>query len=174
MNRRRAFGGVGAAAAMLVALLAGCGSGGAAGPTAVEVSGAWARPTLPSATEGVVYLSITSPDDDSLVGASVPASVAREASVHESMLLDDSGRMAPMPNMDMGDDRGAGETNRSMPPATVPLEAGKASVFAPGGRHVMLIGLARPIVAGETFPLTLVLEHGGEVSVTVQASTNAP
>jgi copper(I)-binding protein len=175
MTRRRrlgaAIGGVALAAALLAA---GCGSAGTSSADALEVSGAWARPTLPSATEAVVYLTITSPDDDTVLSASVPAEVAGSATLHESMLLDDSSGMAPMPNMDMGDGGSGSSGADPMPPATIPLPAGKAVTFGPGGLHVMLIGLSRPLVTGETFPLTLTLDHGGDVAVEVSVRPNAP
>jgi copper(I)-binding protein len=166
-----AIGGVALTAALLAA---GCGSAGTSSVEALEVSGAWARPTLPSATEAVAYLTITSPDDDTVLSASVPGSVAGSATLHESMLLDDSGGMAPMPNMDMGDSGSGSSVPDPMPPATIPLPAGKAVTFGPGGLHVMLIGLSHPLVTGETFPLTLTLEHGGEVDVEVSVRPNAP
>jgi len=171
--RRRIGVGTTALVALAALLVTGCGSSTPAASDSVEVSGAWARPTLPSATEAVVYLSVTSPEDDTVVSATVPASVARAATLHESMLLDGSDGMAPMPNMDMGDDD-AGATTESMPPATVPLPAGEVTVFEPGGLHVMLLGLVQPLVADTTFPLTLRLERGGDVVVEVEVRTNAP
>ena len=66
---------VGVAAALL--LPAACGDG--TEPAAFAASGAWARPTPAAATEGVVYLIVTSDVADELVGAAVPASVAGHA-----------------------------------------------------------------------------------------------
>ncbi|MCA0457915.1 MAG: copper chaperone PCu(A)C [Chloroflexi bacterium] len=39
--------------------------------------------------------------------------------------------------------------------------------LAPGGLHIMLIGLKQPLVAGETLDLLLTFEHAGEVAVQV-------
>jgi copper(I)-binding protein len=39
--------------------------------------------------------------------------------------------------------------------------------LAPGSYHIMLMGLAQPLVAGETFHVTLVFENAGEIDVTV-------
>ena len=44
---------------------------------------------------------------------------------------------------------------------TIDLPAGKAVELAPGGYHIMLMGLTRQLKEGETVPLTLVVEHKG-------------
>ena len=49
----------------------------------------------------------------------------------------------------------------------VDVPAGKTVVLAPQGTHIMLMGLAQPLVAGETFPLTLRFEKAGELGITV-------
>jgi hypothetical protein len=52
------------------------------------------------------------------------------------------------------------------------LPAGKAIELKPGGYHVMLMGLAQPLKAGETVPITLTLEDraGKRSSVEVKAT----
>ena len=49
----------------------------------------------------------------------------------------------------------------------LPVPAGGSVVLKPGSYHVMLIGLKKPLTAGETFPLTLTFEKAGNISVTV-------
>jgi periplasmic copper chaperone A len=39
--------------------------------------------------------------------------------------------------------------------------------FAPGGYHIMLMGLKQALVAGTTFPVTLTFAKAGEVTATV-------
>jgi copper(I)-binding protein len=39
--------------------------------------------------------------------------------------------------------------------------------LAPGGYHLMLMGLKAPLRAGDTFPLTLQFEHAPPLTVTV-------
>ncbi len=41
------------------------------------------------------------------------------------------------------------------------IPAGKTVQLAPGGYHVMLMGLKAPLKAGESFEITLVFEHAG-------------
>jgi copper(I)-binding protein len=49
----------------------------------------------------------------------------------------------------------------------LPVPAGGSVVLKPGSYHVMLIGLKKPLTAGETFPLTLTFAKAGNISVTV-------
>jgi copper(I)-binding protein len=48
--------------------------------------------------------------------------------------------------------------------------------LAPQGLHLMLMGLEKPLVAGEHFPLTLHFAKGGDrvVEVSVQSPTAPP
>jgi hypothetical protein len=49
----------------------------------------------------------------------------------------------------------------------IKVPAGKRVVLAPKGTHIMLMGLVKPLVAGETFPLELRFAKAGAVGVTV-------
>jgi len=49
----------------------------------------------------------------------------------------------------------------------VEVPAGQTVAFAPGGLHVMLIGLKEPLITGKTFPLTLNFEQAGAVTLEV-------
>jgi copper(I)-binding protein len=42
------------------------------------------------------------------------------------------------------------------------LPAGKAVDLKPGGYHVMLMDLKKPLTAGDTIPITLVVESAGQ------------
>jgi copper(I)-binding protein len=126
---------------------------------AVDVRGAWARPTPPGAEVGAAYFEIHSRSGDRLLEVVTPA--ARRAEIHTMSMKDD---VMQMRRVD-----------------AVPVPAGKPVALAPGGLHVMLLGLARPLVAGETVPLQLKFEKAGTVTVNVTvraegdaASTGAP
>ena len=47
------------------------------------------------------------------------------------------------------------------------LAPGTPVTFAPGGMHLMLMGLTGKLEEGRTFPLTLSFEHAGEITVEV-------
>ena len=50
---------------------------------------------------------------------------------------------------------------------SVDVAPGKDLRFAPGGYHLMLMGLKQPLVAGERFPLTLHFRKAGDVPVEI-------
>jgi copper(I)-binding protein len=56
--------------------------------------------------------------------------------------------------------------------AGLPLPAGDAVQLKPGGTHVMLMGVAEPLRAGQSVPLTLTFAQAGPVEVT--ASVGQP
>ena len=56
-----------------------------------------------------------------------------------------------------------------MPPAAaVPIPAHEMVTFAPGGTHIMLMGLKQPLTAGQSFLLTLTFAHSAPVTVDVK------
>lgn len=111
----------------------------------LEVGDAWARATPGKAENGVAYLTIRSPTPDRLVSASTP--VAKKAELH---------------TMEM-----AGMVMKMRPLAGLDIPAGQPVTLKPGGEHIMLIGLNRPLREGQSFPLTLTFEKAGVREVTV-------
>jgi len=111
----------------------------------LEVSDAWARATPGKAENGVAYLTIRSPTSDRLVSASSP--VAKKAELH---------------TMEM-----AGMVMKMRPLAGLDIPAGQPVTLKPGGEHIMLLGLNRPLREGQSFPLTLNFEKAGTRTVTV-------
>jgi copper(I)-binding protein len=49
------------------------------------------------------------------------------------------------------------------------LPAGEEVSLEPGGYHVMLFDLVKPIEAGDTIPVTLTFEKAGEIEVQAEA-----
>jgi hypothetical protein len=105
----------------------------------------WARESVTKT--GAVYLTVhnAGAQDDRLVGAT--SDVAERTEVHSSVMQDGVMKMQPVEAVDV--------------PA-----AGEAAL-APGGLHVMLMGLKTPLEEGKTFPLVLEFERAGKVEVTV-------
>jgi periplasmic copper chaperone A len=111
----------------------------------VKVENAWSRAAA-AGRIGVVYLTITdagAPDRLTAVASPVSAS----AGLHESF-----------------DDHGVAKM-RSV--AALPVEPGKAVTLTPGGYHIMLTCLKRPLNQGDEFPVTLTFEKAGQVTATV-------
>jgi len=117
-----------------------------AAPGLLHVQDAWARP-MPAGANGGAFFTIVNPErePDRLLGAS--SDVAAAVEVHQTSMQDGVMQMAPQEFVDVPAD---GEV-----------------IFAPGGLHVMLIGLTRDLKEGETFWLTLHFERAGDLSVEV-------
>lgn len=116
------------------------------------VSDAWARATPPGVDVGAAYMVIEGgARDDRLVDASSD----RAAMVHLHTVEEQDG-IAKMRAID-----------------SVAVPAGARVVLAPKATHLMLMGLERPLVAGERFAVTLEFAESGPqvVTVTVKAAT---
>lgn len=64
-----------------------------------------------------------------------------------------------------------GEVMRMRPVDAVEVPPGGSVTLAPGGLHIMLMGLSQPMPAGSTVPVTLTFEHAGAVPVQVPVTT---
>ena len=105
----------------------------------VTAKGAWVRGTVPAQTSTGAYITFSSTADAKVVKAASP--IAKIVEIHESTLK-------------------AG-VNHMNAVESVPLPAGKAVEFKPGGLHVMLMGLASPLKPGDKVPLTFTIEEKG-------------
>lgn len=140
------------AAALLAAAALGLGACGddeqntTAAAEPVTISDAWARVTPPEAKTSAIYMTIASEQGDALTAASVPADIAGMTQIHETMGGEGHGEMKMQ------------EVDR------IEIPAGGSVELEPGGYHVMLMKLARPIAAGDRVPVTLTFERAGEVT----------
>lgn len=126
---------------------------------AVTVTGAWSRPAIDT---GVVYATLhdNGPRAVALVGASTP--IARSAELHESTpTAGGSMQGMAMPAMAM----------HLVARIVVPPHG--TAVLRPGGYHVMLLGLRRPLAAGTRFPVTFHFADGTVVQVSVPVENRA-
>ncbi|MCX7619288.1 MAG: copper chaperone PCu(A)C [Acidimicrobiales bacterium] len=158
--------------------------------TGIEVTDAWARTSPMNAKNGAVYMKLTSAGEDRLVGASVAPTIAAKVELHETVMADMSGSSTTMgmgadtsttmgmmaentsSTMGMGssmnEGEGAGGSTMQMKPVdAIELPAGKTVELKPGGLHVMLIDLTKPLETGSSFELTLRFEKAGTKTVTV-------
>ena len=117
----------------------------------LAVTNAWSRSTPPAAKVGVVYFTLRNDTkkSDRLLKLSTP--VATKVEVHRTEELDGIARMREV--------------------AVLHVDAGQTLEFQPGGLHVMLMGLRKPLVAGTSYDLDLLFEVAGprKVKVTVRA-----
>lgn len=140
-----------------LSLLAACGSGETAPPAGdaiptVVVADALCRPTPNGRHMTACYLTLTASGADRLVSVSSPR--AGRIEIHESRM---EGGMMMMTELREG----------------LPLPAGQPVELKPGGNHLMLLGVAEPMVEGETVALTLTFEKAAAMGVHAPVRTPA-
>ena len=135
----------------------------------MTVSDVWARSSPSGVTMGAAYFDITSVDDDLLVAVSVSSDVAARAEIHEVVKVMDMGD-DEMHDHDMGDDGMYDDAMSMQEMDALDLPAGTLVQLAPGGYHIMLIDLAKPLVVGETFDFTLDFDQAPDLTVTIEVS----
>ncbi len=121
----------------------------------LEVDHPFATPTVQGAPTGAVYFTMANrgKSAERLLGASTPR--AKRVELHSMSMSGDIMRMREVDSIE------------AIPGRPVKLEPGSAN-------HLMLVGLATPLKAGERFPLTLRFEKAGALSVEVLVQKAAP
>ena len=111
----------------------------------LTISHPWSRATAPSQKVGAVFMTIepNGNNEDRLIGAASPA--AETVQIHNHTMVDGVMRMRPVDGVD--------------------IPANGAAVLAPGGFHIMLIGLKAPLFEETVIPLTLEFEKAGKVEI---------
>ena len=112
----------------------------------LELSGGFARATLPNAPVGGGFITIVNKgtEADRLVSAASPA--AGEVQLHEMAM---EGGVMKMRQLKDG----------------IPVPAGATVTLQPNGLHLMFMHLKQAFVEGTTIPVTLTFEKAGTVTV---------
>lgn len=114
----------------------------------ISVGHPYARPTVPNQPAGGAYVTLENKGQtaDKLVSASSP--VAKSVEIHSMAMENNVMKMREVPGIE--------------------LKPAEKTVMKPGdGYHLMLMGLNKPLKAGEKFPLTLQFEKAGKVEISV-------
>lgn len=114
----------------------------------LTVSDAWVRMPAPGADVTAAYLRARNPGERPLEVIGVESPVAEHAMLHETTVQAGQARMR--------------QRDRLV------IEPGATVALAPGGLHVMLHGLRRPLAVGERVELVLRLADGRAVSATAE------
>ena len=117
----------------------------------VQVEGAWVRAVAGPDVNTAAYMMLRNRGDapDRLTGAQ--AEVARMTGLHRTTI--DSAGLARMGEVEALD-----------------LPAGGAVTLAPGGYHIMLMGVGS-LVEGDTVEITLLLEGSGPLDIVAEVRT---
>lgn len=117
----------------------------------LKIDDVWARTGQPGQVSAA-YMDIKNKGAaDKLIAAQCDCAKATE--LHDVQMVDGTMKMVPVPAMDI--------------PAKGELK------LKQGSYHIMLIGLNRPLVAGEKLPITLKFEKAGTVTVEARVKDKA-
>ena len=108
----------------------------------IEISDAWARATVPGQQVASVYLQIRSATPARVIRVTSPG--AKAAEIHS---MTEQGGVMKMRRLDGLD-----------------LPAGQTVKLAPGGNHIMLLDIRKPLQPGERVRLTLVVQQKGKTT----------
>ena len=132
------------------ALGAGCGASAEPPLERLAVRNGWARMADSGATSGA-YLELVNRDTVPVSVIGMSTDVATAAEVHETMQHDGMAHM--------------------MPRTVLVIPAGGTVSMAPGGLHVMLVGLRRGLTAGDSVALDVHFSDSTHIHVVVPVRT---
>lgn len=125
----------------------------AGGDPSIDVIDPYVRAVPPGVPNSAAFMSLrnTRPRKNALVGVS--SSVAKVAELHTHTMKDGVMSMRRI--------------------AEIPVAANATTELKPGGLHIMLIGLNRPLKAGDRIDLTLRFADGQALTLSVPVKTVA-
>ncbi|MHA6299824.1 copper chaperone PCu(A)C [Devosia sp. CAU 1758] len=120
----------------------------------IAITGPFTRATLPNAPVAGGFLTLTNNgiEDDRLIAVITP--IAREGQIHEMAIENDVMKM------------------RQLADGLV-IPAGETVTLAPGGYHLMFMGLNAPIAEGDAVPVALAFEKAGTITIDLIAAGSA-
>jgi copper(I)-binding protein len=116
----------------------------------VTVKDPWVRATVPAQKATGAFMQISAPQDAKLVEVRTPVGTAE---IHEMRVADNVMKMREITALD--------------------LPAGKTVELKPGSYHVMIVDLKAQVKAGDTVPLTLVVEGKDKKRETIEVKAVA-
>ena len=122
-------------------------------PAAVQVQGAWIRATVPGQKVAAAYMQLQT-QEAGMQLLSLCSPVAASVQVHDMQMQGDVMRMVEL--------------------KTLGLPKGQIVQLAPGGKHIMLMGLNQPLQAGQSVQLELRFQNGRQLSLHVPVLHAAP
>ena len=107
---------------------------------ALEISDGWMRALPPGQPTAAAYLTVTNPDAATVRLVAARSEFAGRVEIHRSSQVEGMWRMRRIDGLD--------------------IPAGGTITLAPGGTHLMLMGLARPLQEGESLSILLEFDNG--------------
>lgn len=113
----------------------------------ITIKKTWARASIGTSRPAAAYMTIENMGDTPDVLMKIETPFAGVSEVHKTVMEDDISKMGPV--------------------GPLTIQAGSSIVLAPGGLHIMLMMLKKPLRKGESFPLILNFENAGLVELNV-------
>lgn len=113
----------------------------------ISIEHPWSRATPPGAFTAVGFLTLKNVGAETDYLLSAQSGIADHVEVHSMKMQDGVMKMRPVG------------------PTGLPIPAGKSVKLAPGGFHMMFIGLKKTLQQGQTIPVTLQFKNAGPVMV---------
>ena len=115
---------------------------------------AWVRSMPPGAQVSAAYGMLMNHSDQTVTLSTVSSEISGNAAMHEVIAEGDQRRMAELESIDIA------------PHETL--------IFEPGGRHIMLLDIAAPLVEGETVEICAVSVAGTRACTETPVKRQAP
>ena len=120
----------------------------------ITVRQPWSRPAQ-AGMNGVGFMTLANAGKTPVTLKSATSTAAGKVEIHQSAM---AGGVMTMRRLDAG----------------VAIPAGGQVAFAPGGYHLMLIGLKQAQGAGQKVPVTLVFDNGRKMQVELAVQLSPP
>lgn len=114
----------------------------------VVVEGAWSRASISVNRPSTAYMTVRNTGEDPVTLTSLETPLAMKSTIHKTQ-IDVNGVISMRPS---------GE---------ILIASGQSVTLKPGGLHVMLMKLQKPMKQGDAFSLTLNFLDGGQVTVDI-------
>lgn len=112
----------------------------------VTITHGWARASILASRPAAAYLTLMSDQNDQLVAITTP--IAGSVTIH-AVETDNEG------------------VSRMIEVNALDLPSGEPVTLAPGGMHLMLMGLSEKLEEGTELPLTMTFESGARMEINV-------
>ncbi|MCB1721269.1 MAG: copper chaperone PCu(A)C [Rhodospirillales bacterium] len=114
----------------------------------ISAQNAYAYATSPVQQNGAVFVEFSNISENDIKITSAKADVSERVELHTHLMDGDVMMMREVESYD--------------------IPAGGSFTLEPMGHHIMLMGLKAPLVEGESFPVTVMDEHGAGLTFTVE------
>ena len=104
----------------------------------IQALNAWVRPSNGPTSAAYMELRNRQSQEEHLIEAQVPEDICGSVEIHTTLIEEGVHRMRPVKDL--------------------PIAAKSHIILQPGGLHIMLIDLKRPLKKGEMVPLTLIFK----------------